>query len=192
MPVKNVSPRGFCMSCEDDTVTAGTIAVLATKVPQRGFKDALAEVRRNGRPTTLDIAESAMATLGGAAELGKMIAEDVKKLRGDYLDEELKPFHDVDYKVLRGLYDTLVKLASDRDKMVGDTGDPLADVSEDDLMAIASQAALLQIESDPEFRKKLLEAIIQADPDAVVEAAALALDEIDKRPKVEVIDARTS
>ena len=59
MPVTQLSPRGFCMSCEDEVKTAGTIAVLASKTPRKGFKEALAEVQRSGRPLTLDMAEAA-------------------------------------------------------------------------------------------------------------------------------------
>jgi hypothetical protein len=82
----------------------------------------------------------------------------------------------------------LVNIFQARDKLAGDTGDPLADVSEADLMAIASQAALLQIETDAEFRIKILDAIIEADPDAVVSAAGRVLDKIEAGPRVEVIE----
>jgi hypothetical protein len=164
-----------------------TVSKLAAKTPQRGFRDALDEVRKAGRPLTLDIAEAAMESLGGADQLGKMMVEDLKRIRGDHLAEEQKAFHDVDYKVLRGLYDTLVKLAKDRDSLVGETGDPLDGVSEADLMAIASQAAILQIETDKDFRDRILGLIVQADPRAVVEAAGRALDILETQPKVEVL-----
>lgn len=184
---QNVSPRGFCMSCEDEVITAATIATVASKVPQRGFKEALAEVRKAGRPLTLDIAEAAMEQLGGADQLGKMMVDDLKRIRGDHLNEEQRAFHDVDYKVLRGLYDTLVKLAKDRDSLVGETGDPLDGISDSDLSAIAAQAAIIQIEVDKEFRSKILDIILQFDPQAVVEAAGKALDILDSQPKVEVL-----
>lgn len=177
------------MSCEEETQVAGTIATLASKVPQRGFKEALAEVRKQGRPTTLDIAEAAFEELGGASELGKMIAVDLKKLRGDHLSEDLQAFHDVDWKTLKGMYSTLVTLSSERDKMVGESADPLDGVSEDDLMAIASSAAMLRIEADPAFRRQLLEAIVNLEPTAVLEFAEKAIDIIEAGPKVEVIDA---
>jgi hypothetical protein len=177
------------MKCDDEAKVAGTIVTLATKVPQSTFKNALAEVRKQGRPMTLDVAESAMEVLGGASELGKMIAEDLKKLRGDHLDEELKPFHDVDWKTLKGVYDILVRLSADRDKMVGDSGDPLDGVSEEDLMSIASVSAMLRLETDPAFRKQLLDAIVPLDPEAVLDAAGEAINIIESRPKVEVIDA---
>ena len=177
------------MKCDDETKVAGTIATLASKLPQRGFKDALAEVKRQGRPTTLDIAEAAFEELGGASELGKMMATDLKKLRGDYLDDELKQFHDPDWKVIKGLYETLVRLSSERDKLVGESGDPLDGVSEDDLMSLASVAAMLRLETDPAFRKQLLDTIVPLDPEAVLDAAGEAINIIESRPKVEVIDA---
>ena len=177
------------MKCDDETKVAGTIATLATKVPQSTFKHALAEVRKQGRPMTLDVAEAAMDTLGGASELGKMMAQDLKKLRGDYLDEEVRQFHDPDWKVIRALYDSLVRLSAERDKMVGESGDPFDGVSEDDLMSIASVSAMLRLETDSDFRKQLLKAIVPLDPEAVIDAAGDAINIIESRPRVEVIDA---
>lgn len=188
MPVTQLSPRGFCMSCEDEVKTAGTIAVLASKTPRKGFKEALAEVQRSGRPLTLDMAEAAEEALGGAGNLAKMIVADLKKVKGEHLDPELQVFHETDWKVAKGLTEMLVNIFQARDKLAGDAGDPLADVSEADLMAIASQAALLQIESDAEFRVKILDAIIEADAEAVLAAAGRALDKIEAGPRVEVID----
>lgn len=185
---EHILPRGLCMSCDDDAKVAGTMAVMASKVPQRGFKEALAEVKKAGRPLTLDIAEAAMDELGGAVELGKMMAQDLKKLRGDHLPPELKEFHDTDFKTVKGLYEAIIRLTSERDKLVGEVGDPLDGISEVDLMAIASQAAMLRIEGDAEFRKQLLAEITKFDPNAVVEAAGEALNIIEAGPRVEVID----
>ena len=176
------------MKCEDEVQTAGAIAVIASGVPQRGFKEALADVRKQGRPLTLDIADSAMAELGGAAELGKMMVEDLKRVRGDNLDEELKVFHDIDTKSLTKLYSMLLDMANNRDKMVGETADPLAEVSEEDLFALAAQAALLQIETDIDFRKKILDALVNIDPEMVVNAAGEALDVLESKPRVEVVE----
>lgn len=175
------------MKCEDERLVAGTMAVMAQKVPQRGFKEAIKEVQRAGRPLTLDISEGAMDLLGGAAALGERMAEDLKRMRGENLPEELKSFHDVDYKTVKGMYEALIRLATDRDKMVGDVGDPLDGLSEEDLMAIASQAAMIRIEVDSDFRKQLLSAIVKLDPDAVMAAAGEALDIIDAGPKVELV-----
>lgn len=185
---EHILPRGLCMSCDDDAKVAGTMAVMASKVPQRGFKEALAEVKKAGRPLTLDIAEAAMDELGGAVELGKMMAQDLKKLRGDHLPPELKEFHDTDYKTVKGMYESLVRLTSERDKLVGDSlTDELSGLSDQDLMAVASQAALLRVETDPDFRRQLLAEIVKLDPNAVVEAAGEALNIIEVGPKVEVI-----
>lgn len=184
---EHILPRGLCMSCDDDAKVAGTMAVMASKVPQRGFKEALAEVKKAGRPLTLDIAEAAMDELGGAVELGKMMAQDLKKLRGDHLPSELKEFFDPDFKTIKGLYESLVRLSSERDKLVGETGDPLEGIGEADLMAIASQAAILRLEGDADFRRQLLSELVKLDPNAVVEAAGEALNIIEAGPKVEVL-----
>jgi hypothetical protein len=175
------------MSCDESATTAGQIAVMAGKVPQRGFKEALAEVKKAGRPLTLDVAEAAMDELGGASQLGRMMAEDLKKLRGEGLSEEQMVFHEVDYKTVKGLYEALIRLATERDKMVGETGDPLDGISEQDLLAIASQAASLRLEVDAEFRRQILSEIVKLDPNAVLEAAGEALNIIEVGPKVEVV-----
>jgi len=176
------------MKCDEDTDSATAIAVLTKGVPQRGFKEALADVRKQGRPITLDIADSAMAELGGAAELGKMIVNDLKRIRGDNLDEELKVFHDPDNKSLTKIYSMLIDLSTGRDKLVGETDDVLAGIEESDLVAIAAQSATIQLEIDQEFRKKILEILVQCDPELVLEYAGRAIDRIEAGPKVEVVD----
>lgn len=180
------------MTCEDNTKAAGTIAVLAAQLPKKGFRDAINEVRRNSQPMSLAIADAAMAELGGEAELGRMIVRDLRTVKGEHLSEDLRAFHDTDWKVAKGLTEILVKLAADRDKLVGETADPLADVSESDLMAIAAQAALLQIETDAEFRLKILDMIVEIDPEMVLQAAGRAIDRLESGPKVEVIDGKST
>lgn len=178
------------MTCENDLKVAGTIATIAAgQVPQRGFKEALAEVRKQGRPFTLDVAEAAAEALGGVAELGRMMVNDLKMLRGDDLTEESRAFHDPDWKVVNSLYGTLTKLMAERDSLVGESGNPLDDVSEEDLLMIASQGALLRIEADGDFRRQLLEQILDLDAELILEFAGKALDKIEAGPKVEVIDA---
>lgn len=174
------------MECDDETKVAGTIAVLAAKAPKSGFRAAIAQVRKEGRPMTLDLTESAMDKLGGAAHLGEMIAEDIKRIRGDDKTEEARMFHEVDYKVLFRGYDSLLKLSTARDEMVGGNTDPLDELSEDDLMAVASQAAFLQVEVDPDFRRAMLQKLIELEPQAILDAAAEAVDVLLKTPRASV------
>jgi len=175
------------MVCGKDVDEATAIAVMMKGVPQRGFKEALADVRKQGRPITLDIADSAMAELGGAAELGKMIVNDLKRIRGDNLDDELKVFHDPDNKSLTKIYSMLIDLSTDRDKLVGETTDPLSEISEEDLIAVSAQSSMILLEADKDFRRKVLDALVTIDPDLIVEYAGKALDELDHKPRVEVI-----
>ena len=188
LPVNSVNPRGACMKCDDEAKVAGTIAALSVNT-NRGFKEALAEVKKTGRPMTLDLADTVMDKLGGVGSLAEMIVDDFNKLRGTNLDDDVKQFHDPDWKTLKGYTDILVRLMSERDKLVGDSGDPLDGVSEEDLMSIASVSAMLRLETDPAFRKQLLDAIVPLDPEAVLDAAGEAINIIESRPKVEVIDA---
>lgn len=171
--------------CDDESKIAASIAVATNGVPNRSFKDAIAEVRRSGRPFTLDAAESAMEELGGASQLGKMIVEDLKRVRGDHLHEAQKEMFEQDFKTTKGLYDILLRLNAARDELVAGPVDPLDGLSEDDLMAVASQAAIVRLKVDAEFRKQLLNEIAEVDPDAVMEMAMVVMDR--PRPKAGVI-----
>lgn len=162
--------------CDDEAKVATSIAVAAKGLPNRSFKEAIAEVRRSGRPFTLDAAESAMEEIGGASALGKMIVEDLKKVRGDHLHEAQKEMFEQDFKTTKGLYDILIRLNSARDELVSGPVDPLDGLSEDDLMAVASQAAIVRLKVDAEFRKQLLNEIAEIDPDAVMEIAMVVMD----------------
>ena len=176
------------MSCEDEVKTAGTIAVLASKTPRKGFKEALAEVQRSGRPLTLDLAEAAEEALGGAGNLAKMIVADLKKVKGEHLDAELQVFHETDWKVAKGLTEMLVNIFQARDKLAGDTGDPFSGLDESELFMIASQGAAMRLEVDVEYRRQLLDQLVGLDAELVVEYAGKALDRIEAGPRVEVVD----
>ena len=178
------------MQCDQDVKKATTLATIISGTPEssaKGFKAAIAEVQKQGRPLLIDMAEAAMDALGGATGLMERLTSDLKQMRGEGLTEEQRVFHDPDFKSIKGLYELIVKLAAERDKLVG-TGDPLDGVSEEDLMVVASQAALLVIKTDLDFRQKILAEIIEIDPQTVVDAAMLAMTVLNNRPKVEVID----
>ncbi len=174
--------------CDDETKIAASLSVAVNGLPNRSFRDAIAEVRRSGRPFTLDAAEAAMEELGGAATLGKMIVEDLRKVRGDHLHEAQKEMFEQDFKTTKGLYDILIRLNAARDEQVGSPGDPLDGLSEDDLMAVASQAAIVRIKADAEFRKQILFEIAEVDPDAVMEMAMIVMDRPRSKPGVIVVN----
>lgn len=185
---EHAAPAGVCLACQGNVRAANSILALdQPKLPARGFKEALAEVRRHGRPLVIDSVEAIMDGLDGAVAFGTRIADDLKALRGEHLPEEMRTTFDLDMKSLKGMYELIVRMQSDRDKMVGETGDPLADMSDDDLMVIASQGALVRLEVDAEFRKTILAELVRLDPQAVVTAAGDALDAIEAGPRVEII-----
>jgi hypothetical protein len=176
------------MVCDDEKVVAGKIAVLADKVPTTSsYKDAIAAVRKGGRPLTLDAVEAAMDKIGGAAKFGEMIADDISRLRGDHLEPALREAFEQDFKTTKGLYELLTRMMATRDEMVGGSVDPLEGLTEEDLMAMASQAAFIQIGTDPAFRLKMLNEIAMHDPDAVMQVAMEVMDQCGKGAKVEVL-----
>jgi hypothetical protein len=158
-------------------------------VPPSGFSAALAEVKRNGRPMTIDFAEILSRKLGGVEGIGERLVEDLKKLRGEHLPPDMQQFHEPDFKVVKGFYEIITKAMASRDTMVGEHGDPLDGVSEEDLMLIAAQAAFVRIPEDADFRRQLIDMIVEVDPELVLEAAAVALDKVPVRGTVEVLDA---
>lgn len=176
------------MVCDNEKIVAGTIAVLADKVPTTSsYKDAIAAVRKGGRPLTLDAVEAAMDKIGGAAKFGEMIADDIVRIRGDHLPDALREGFEQDFKTTKGLYELLTRMMATRDEMVGGTVDPLEGLTEEDLMAMASQAAFIQIGTDPAFRLKMLNEISIHDPDAVMQVAMEVMDRCSQRGKVEVL-----
>lgn len=178
--------------CDSDVKMATTIQVLAgtAKTPVRGFKEAIDEVKRQGRPLLIDTADAIAEKLGGGIGLADMLVEDLRRLRGDDLPEELKVIHDPDFKSIKGFYELIGRMFQQRDELVGGVKDPLEGVAQEDLMMIASEGAMIRIPVDAEFRRKVLSVIVEVDPEAVLDAAGSALQILDGRPKVEVIDAR--
>jgi len=108
-------------------------------------------------------------------------------MRGEDLPEEARMFHDPDFKIIKGMYEAIIRLSTARDTLVGDQGDPLSEIGEDDLMLIASQAAIIRIENDVDFRKQLLAAIVKLDPQAILDVSMEALDRVEAGPKVDLI-----
>lgn len=192
-PAAEILPRGLCMSCDAEVSSAKTLAVLlpepdpSSSNPVKGFRKAIEEVRKHGRPLTVDMASAVMDRYGGPEGLIARIADDLDQIRGTNLPEHLREFHDVDWKVVNSIYSMFLKLATERDALVGEDRDPFEGVSEEDLLAVASQAAFARLPHDPEFRQKLLEEIAEYDPQRVIDAAAVAIDRMDGRVKVEVV-----
>lgn len=194
LPFDKLSPKGLCMECDKDLQQAATVAALAlseqTKISTvSSFKNAIAEVQRTGRPLTIDMAEAAMKELGGPEGLMSRMVADIKEIRGENLTPDQKIFHDPDLKTAKGLYEIIVKLAAQRDELVGTGGDPFDGIDEKDLMGIAAQAAVPMVQADPEFRATIMAEIVRIDPQLVIDAATLAIDQVLKGPRVEVLDA---
>lgn len=173
------------MSCVD--LAERTAASLLSGEHPSEWRKALAAVRRKGRPYSLDLADRVVENLGGPEQLADRLVADFKTARGEGLTPEQAMFQPVDLKLVKGLYELLSTLINSRDKLVGDS-DPLGDMDEGQLMAVASQAAFARLEHDPLFRIDILGRISQIDPQLVVSSAMQVLSP----PKVVVIDANVS
>lgn len=174
---------GVCMSCKE--LAERTASALVTGEHPSSWRNALAAARRKGRPFMLDVAERVMDQLGGPEQLADRLVQDFKSARGEHLTPEQAMFQSVDLKLVTKLYEMLQGFLESRDKLVGDT-DPLGEMSEEQLMAVASQAALLRLEHDALFRDEILCKISDTHPHEIVSAALTVLSP----SRVTVIDAQ--
>lgn len=156
--------------CADKVNKARDLAIISQMnggVPGRrsSFDEALTTLKQAAGPATTQIAEALMEKLGGPTTLGHMIADDIRKVRGDDLPEDIRCLHTVDTKSLTRLYDIVLRMAAKRDDLVQGVADPLDGMSEEDLMALTAETALLRVELDPEFRMRLLKKIKEVAPE---------------------------
>lgn len=169
-----------CMACSDEVVRTAQQVLTG----EGSWRRALRDVRQKGRPFVLDVAETVMEKLGGPEKLAERLATDFMRARGEGLSPEQAVFHQPDVKVLKGLYELLKGLMDSRDELVDDS-DPFDGMSEEQLMQVASNAAMLRIENDAGFRDDVLATIARVDATAITRAAIKVLS----APTVEVIYA---
>lgn len=165
--------QGVCLSCQQPLQDARTLAVLTSPAPTTvsKFHAAIAEIRRSGTPHVTTIADTLMEALGGPTGFVERLVEDFRSVRGENKAEELRQFHDVDFKTLKGFYEAILRLVQSRDEIVGST-DPLEGMNEDELLQVASQAAMLRVSGDADFRRQMLLHCGEVDPDMLIEVAA--------------------
>lgn len=167
-PRQELNAKGVCMSCSGTTEAAVALAatVVSSEIsPRRAFDDVLTALRQQGSPSGVDLAEAIMRKAGGVESLAQWIVDDVRKLKGEDLENHQKLFHEVDYKTLKSLYQLIHKILRDRDQLVKDAPDPIQALTEDDLMTLISEGARERIMVDGEYREQVLALIDEVDPD---------------------------
>jgi hypothetical protein len=169
----NCDRPGRCTMCAEkiDRAKANQqLSVLSQvqegKVGRRStFTESLSELKRDGSPATTRVTEALLHALGGAEELGKMIASDIRSIRGDDLDEDMKKIFVRDNRVLTRLYEIAGRMIAARDELVKGVGDPMEGMSTEDLLALTAEAAEFRVQCDPEFRMQLLRTIKASNPE---------------------------
>jgi hypothetical protein len=150
--------------------TKHVLSVVAEgKGPRRGqvgqFSKVLSELKEKGTPAVVGIAERVLEKVGGPEKLADMMIEDLNKIRGADLTPALRQLHEPDYKVLKGMYDLLLKISERRDDMIAQHNeDPLGELSEEELMALMAEGCHFRLQVDEEFRRDILSQIQQVDP----------------------------
>jgi hypothetical protein len=168
-PSSCVKP-GVCVMCADKIEKVKDVMIVSqmhdgVKGRRGAFDEALSLLKQSAGPATAEIAEALLDKLGGRAELGSIIAQDIRRARGDDLPNEIKEIYEPDLKSLTRLYDIALRTISKRDDMVKEAEDPLDSLNPDDLMPLIAEAANLQIELDQEFRMKILRKIKEVAPE---------------------------
>lgn len=165
-----MAARGLCMTCEETTVrnTNALNVVLENVIEEpKSFDQVLKLLKKSGSPATVGVAEAILQESGGQEVIGKSIWQDLKKIRGDDLPEWQKALHVTDFKTLKGMYDLIHKVLSQRDEMISNAKDPLEELDEQELMTLTAEAAKIRITSDKAFRDELLAMIDEIDPKAL-------------------------
>lgn len=168
--VEQMAPRGLCMECDDKVKRNATALSVIMEDPveaPKTFNEVLKLLRKSGSPATIGVAESILQESGGQDQIGKQIWQDLRKIRGEDLEPWQRELHVTDFKTLKGMYDLITKILSQRDEMILSTKDPLEELDEQELMTLTAEAAKIRITSDKEFRDELLAMIDDIDPSAL-------------------------
>jgi hypothetical protein len=180
-PRSEVTDQGVCNMCATEFkqgMTALSLMADGTMTPSNRFNEVIKELKQKTGPATVGVAEAFLEQCAdgggdGAQALGKMMADDLKLLRKDHIqDPQAREFAtaDADWKTIKGMYDIILKFLGKRDEMLKDASPGLETMEEEDLLAIVSEAALLRLEADEEFRTKIIEKVVQLEPDQVEQA----------------------
>jgi hypothetical protein len=170
------------MSCDGKVSRA--IAEVSTPAATR-WRDSIDKVRKTSQPYQLELADALVEQLGGLPGIAERLASDVREMRGENLHPDDRAFFEPDRKTLKGMYELIMRLMQNRDAFI-EQADPLNGLTEEELVAVASQACFTQLERDAAFRRAVMEKLAQIDSDAVIE---FAVSLIGSSPRVEVIDA---
>lgn len=130
--------------------------------PPAKFNDIIAKARAESGPAILGVTEAFLARIGGDKNLGEMLADDLRHIRGDDIeDPSLKQLHQVDIKSLGRFYALVRDLLSDRDSILSKDSDPLAELDEESLSALVTSAALSRLQVDSDYAEQMLRVICE-------------------------------
>lgn len=136
---------------------------MANAQAARNLTKALVEARNAKEvPNLPGIVASFMAETGGATSLGRMLAEDFKRVRGDHLSPEERALRPPKDSNLVRYYQMLLKLNESRDAQVAQAD--LASFTEEELKSVLTSVAMQLVMDDQDFRRTVMQAILQEDP----------------------------
>lgn len=165
-----------CVMCDRDIVTVkqqAEVKLLEDVVDRRTtahtsmnrFSQVLTELRKTSEPGLAGIAETILTHLNGPEGLGRILLEDFHEIRGTFLSEESRAFHETDYKVLQRMYAMIIGLIGERDKQLGaGDGDPFDGLSDEDLNVVIAEAVRVRLVADSDYRRECLKTIEDIEP----------------------------
>lgn len=168
----DMTEKGICVVCAEKVELGKELILLQARdelpAPSK-FSSVLSELKNSAGPAVTGLAEAILEASGGPEAIGKALWEDIQAVRGANLSPEMRSFHTVDYKVLKGMNDTIVKVLETRDEHVGAAKDPLESLEEKDLMLVASEAARVRCQVDSQFRREIIGLIQEVEPKLIEE-----------------------
>lgn len=168
-----------CVMCDRDITTVkqkAEMKLLEDVVDRRTtshtsmnrFSQVLAELRKTSEPGLAGIAETILTHLNGPEGLGRIMLEDFHEIRGTFLSEESRAFHEKDYKVLQRMYAMIIGLIGERDKQLGSgDGDAFEGLSDEDLNIVIAEAVRVRLAADNAYRRECLQLIEEFEPGLV-------------------------
>lgn len=119
-------------------------------------------------PMTSQLIESFADACGGIDKLGRRLAEDFARVRGEGLTAEEQRLYKRSEQTIQKYYQLIWRGLAQNDELNASLGD-LSEIDEDDLKATLTSLAKEIVDNDSEFRRKIAIEVIQEEPEILEE-----------------------
>lgn len=116
------------------------------------------------------VMETVLSDIGGAEGLGHLVGDDVRRVRGLDLTEKEREEFRINEKIVLEQTKFIANTLMQVNRIEQENG--IQNIPEEKLYEMMLPLMLVRIEQDSEFRAMLLEAVMRADPEAVLQKLA--------------------